>query len=104
MHAVPEGKETKDLIVFLLSQDIRSAVENELCGSILGKESKGAFHPLSTRSSPVFLQHRFIAKVRDSVKIKIDDVTLVKPKIRCLTDEDLHEATIAVIRRESTSR
>jgi hypothetical protein len=85
----PKGEEIQHLIVGFLALDVGGCIEDELGGGVLGKKGQRSFHSLVSSSCPVLIKHGFFPKVRDGVKIQIDDVALIKLKLDGLPDKAL---------------
>ena len=88
----PKGEEIQHLIVGFLALDVGGCIEDELGGGILGKKGQSPFHSFVSGSCPVLIKHGFFPKVRDGVKIQIDDVALIELELGGLLDKALLQA------------
>ena len=88
----PEGEKAYYLIIGFLAFDVGGRVKNQFGCSILSKESKRPFHCLAAGSSPVLLQDGFFPKVRDGMKVQVDDVAIVELKLIGMLDKALLQA------------
>jgi hypothetical protein len=76
-HLLPEGQESKDLFIGLISMNVGCRIQDELAGGILGEQGKSTLHSLASGSCPVLLQHRLVSKVGNRVEIEIDDTASI---------------------------
>ena len=85
----PKGEKIQHLIIGLLALDVGGCIKDELGGGILGKKGQCPFHSFVSGPGPVLVQYGFLPKVRDGVKIQIDDVTLIELELDGLLDKTL---------------
>ena len=76
----PEGEKTHHLIVGFLALDVCGCVEDELGCGILSEQGQRPFHSFAPCPSPMLLQDGFFPKVRNGVKVQVDDVPIIEPK------------------------
>jgi len=88
----PEGEKAHHLIIGFLALDVSGCIKDQLGCSILGKKSQGPFHSFVPGAGPVLIQHGFFPKVRDGVKVQIDDVSLIQLELGGLLDKALLQA------------
>ncbi len=69
----PEREELEHLVVGLELSDVCIRVEHQLGLGVLGDHRQGTLHHLVACASPVFLEHRLLTEMRDSVEVEVNN-------------------------------
>ena len=92
LNLFPEGKKAQHLIIGLLALDVGGCIKDQLGAGILGEKRQSPFHPFVPGAGPVLIQHGFFPKVRDGVKVQINDAAIIEPEPDGLPDKALLQA------------